>query len=121
MARIIYAESSIIPDMSGISSAELVFSGESIGKCRESKSGISVNGGMETLKRWISSSSFSVIVLSGFSAVSSSVKESAAFWVSDHLSEPGAPLLIAISGGPWKEGVVCSSCGELEDYLKNIK
>ena len=121
MSRIIYVEEGILPDMTGISSAELVFSGKATGRCREAKECASARGGMEMLKRWISSSSFSVIVLSGFSEVAAEVKESTAFWVSDHLVEPGTPLLIAISSGPWSEGVRCEESGQVEEYLKNIK
>ena len=121
MARILYADAAIIPDMTAMKSAELSFSGTPLCVCGETKTGVSVRGGMETLKRWISSASFSVIVLSGFSEVSSDVKESTAFWVSDHLSEPGSPLLIAVSSGPWKEGVECFSKDDIENYLKNIK
>ncbi len=121
MSNIIYADQSMIPDMKALKSAELVFSGQPIGICRETRSGSSVRGAMETLKRWISSSAFSVIVLSGFTAVLPEIKESFVFWVSDHLAEPGSPLLIAISSGPWKEGVICSGTAEMENYLKNIK
>ena len=121
MAAILYADESSIPDLGSYRSAELVFSGSPCCRCRETKEAASVSGGMEMLKRWISSSSFSVIVLSGFSEVASEVKESTAFWVSDHLAEPGTPLLIAISSGPWSEGVRCDESGQIEEYLKNIK
>ena len=121
MSRIIYAEEGILPDMIGISSAELVFSGKATGRCREAKECASARGGMEMLKRWISSSSFSVILLSGFTPVAERVKENAVYWVSDHLAEPGTPLMIVISSGPWKEGKVCSSSEYIQEYLNNIK
>ncbi len=121
MAAILYADESMIPDLGGYHSAELVFSGIPCGCCRETKEAASASGGMELLKRWISSSSFSVIVLSGFTSVAESVKENAVYWVSDHLSEPGTPLLIVISSGPWKEGRTCSSAEDIQKYLNNIK
>ena len=121
MAVILYAEEAMIPDLKGYRSAELVFSGDSCGCCREVKEGVSPSGGMETLKRWISSSSFSVIVLSGFTAVADSVKENAVYWVSDHIAEPDAPLLIVVSSGPWREGIGCAGIADIQKYLNNIK
>ncbi len=120
MTRIIYAKRDLIPDLSSLSSVEIAFS-DPIGRCRELREGVSARGGMEALKRIISSASFSVIVLSSFSAIADSVKDSVAFWVSDHLSEPEAPLLIVESSGPWKEGVVCSDMDDVQNYLVNIK
>ena len=121
MSKIIYAEAENIPDLKQYRSAELVFSGSAIGLCREVKGDVSVGGGSETLKRWISSASFSVIILSGFSEVVPQLKDSFVSWVSDHEAESDAPLLVVISSGPWKEGMKCTEKGEIEKYLKNIK
>lgn len=121
MAAILYADESSIPDLGSYRSAELVFSGSPCCRCRETKEAASVSGGMEMLKRWISSSSFSVILLSGFTPVAERVKENAVYWVSDHLAEPGTPLMIVISSGPWKEGKVCSSSEDIQECLNNIK
>ena len=121
MGRIIYAESGMVPDLRAVRSAELVFSGDALGSCRETRIVSGVSSGMEILKRWISSASFSVIVLSGFTPVAQDVKENAVYWVSDHIAEPDGPLLVVVSSGPWKEGVSCSGSGDLANYLTNIK
>ena len=57
--------------------------------------------GFEMLKRYVSSSSFDVIVLDGFghSLASSSYKDDIIIWLNDHQCNDDFPLLIITGGG----------------------
>ena len=84
----------MVPDLSSRKSACIAFSGRSAVKAGRMQAASSPNNGMEVLKRFISSSAFSVIVLSGFTDVMQDIKPSGLAWLSDHLSEPGMPVVV---------------------------
>ncbi len=53
--------------------------------------------GVEVLKRWISTGTFSAILIEGLSsALEAEGGRHAAEWISDHAAEPSSPLLILI-------------------------
>ncbi len=114
-------DESIIPDIKG---AVIAFSGTTSVKAGRIQSVTRPSAGMETLKRFVSSDAFSVIVLSGFTDVLPQIKPSAISWLLDHLCESG--ILVIITGkadpSPVLEGVTAvKSREEIEKYLMSVK
>lgn len=88
MGKLIYCPlTEELPDLKGFKSVEMVFSGAATGKADEER-----KAGMESVKRMVSSGAFSVLLLTGLTDVK--VRDHEAFWLIDHLSEPGSPLVI---------------------------
>ena len=99
-----------IPDLSSKKSACIAFAGKSSGKASRMQVAANPNNGMEVLKRFVSSASFSVIVLSGITDVLAEIKPSSISWLVDHLSEPGMPAVV-VTGAKKPEGAF----GELRE------
>lgn len=99
-----------IPDLSSKKSACIAFAGKSSVKASRMQIAANPNNGMEVLKRFVSSASFSVIVLSGITDVIPEIKPSSISWLADHLSEPGMPAVV-VTGAKKPEGVF----GELRE------
>lgn len=99
-----------IPDLSSKKSACIAFAGKSSVKASRMQVAANPNNGMEVLKRFVSSASFRVIVLSGITDVLAEIKPSSISWLVDHLSEPGMPAVV-VTGAKKPEGAF----GELRE------
>ena len=98
------------PDLSSKKSACIAFAGKSSVKASRMQIAANPNNGLEVLKRFVSSASFSVIVLSGITDVLAEIKPSSISWLVDHLSEPGMPAVV-VTGAKKPEGAF----GELRE------
>lgn len=116
MGKLVYCPlTEEIPDLKGYKSVELVFSGKSSGKASEER-----KAGMESVKRIVSSGAFPVLLLTGVTDVS--VREHDAFWLVDHIAEPGSPLVI-LTGEKEPQGALASAQRgvSIREYLTKIR
>lgn len=101
MSKIIYVGRNPLPDLSGEKAAMIKFPRGNLFPLSVTKRFSVFKPAYEQLKRWVSSSAFSAIVLDGLAALDDDMAE-AFIWLNDHASSPDFPTLYISGDGEEK-------------------